>query len=739
MEKCNIVLSKYLLIEEIGKGGMASISLGVQLSLSRLVAVKQIHRRLIDNKEIIELFEREAKILASVEHENIVGAIDYGSDDENYYIIMNFVRGLSLHELFCIDKQIPKEIIVYILRRLLDSLDFAHSKSILHRDIKLSNVIISTEGTVKLVDFGVAALSADIEGGKERQFVGTPRYMAPELYKGMSATPASDIYSLGIVFAELLSGKAINYGLNTNELYDKVKRGIGPIDDSLSAVIDDGLLPLIRKMTDSNPINRPTCSQIIDYLDDYIRQVPGKYTKKQMKDFLLSRKNIWLPRKPEVEIDVKSERIQLLIADAKKQLEKEMRIRLIKRIATSVAVAAVVPLYFLLAPFLPLGIRPAISGNGHEITVRNSLGTMLFNEAFDAQIAPNVLVGNVTSKFGKEVIFGTMDSDSLGNPIEKGGKLFVYSRRGRLLYTLDNRPEDPFDENQNERIARPITLFDFDDNGIKQIVWSQGFLGGYSEALLVNTLYGRSPNKPRRWWFHGEIFDAIPGKDDSEIELFVIAKNTSLGPVYSISRFVMSELKDNRATITMPVIRSLDNDDTPSLSYEEDWLHLFPHSEIGPPSILSIDDEFAHLSFNNQGFKIDKAGNLLDTVRNDILVSSEDLREFWLSYHKLCNLYLQISEVESESVDGIEDLINHTIEAAPNRFYRVQAYFLGGRISDDILRSIERYRIGIINSEDPFLGVMPDFTYFIFEYVETLGESHIAEHISEYYERLGIE
>jgi serine/threonine protein kinase len=201
-------VGKYKVLKEIGRGGMGAVFLGLHPSLNRKVAIKMLTKDLVGNKEFIQRFEREAKIIATLDHPNIVQVYDYEEALGTYFIIMEFIEGKMLSEMSEKDKPMPHVQVAAIFTQIANALSFAHNKGIVHRDIKPGNVMIRPDGVVKLMDFGIAfSETTDVHLTQEGKVIGTPKYMSPEQLQGKKIDARSDIYSLGVMCYEMLAGK----------------------------------------------------------------------------------------------------------------------------------------------------------------------------------------------------------------------------------------------------------------------------------------------------------------------------------------------------------------------------------------------------------------------------------------------------------------------------------------------------------------------------------------------------
>ena len=198
--------NRYKIVKLIGKGGMADVYLAYDEILKREVAVKILKADMADDEMALERFKREAGAVTKLSHPNIVDVYDVGDDGDKHYIVMEYVKGYTLKQLIKKRGPIPVREAVWVMRQLAGALMEAHRNNVIHRDVKSQNVLIKDDGTVKLSDFGIAVANDAMQITHKNAVLGSVHYLAPELSRGKQATMQSDIYSLGIVFYELLTG-----------------------------------------------------------------------------------------------------------------------------------------------------------------------------------------------------------------------------------------------------------------------------------------------------------------------------------------------------------------------------------------------------------------------------------------------------------------------------------------------------------------------------------------------------
>lgn len=198
--------NRYELRQLVGTGGMARVYLAYDIILERYVAVKVLTQTFSDDDDSIRRFRREAASTTELSHENIVSIYDV-SDDDIPYIVMEYIGGTDLKTYIKRHNPIPSSVVVDIMKQILSAIDYAHHRGIIHRDIKPQNILIDHDGTVKITDFGIALAISQHSITQTNSLLGSVHYMSPEQAKGGMATNASDIYSLGIVLYELLTGE----------------------------------------------------------------------------------------------------------------------------------------------------------------------------------------------------------------------------------------------------------------------------------------------------------------------------------------------------------------------------------------------------------------------------------------------------------------------------------------------------------------------------------------------------
>jgi serine/threonine-protein kinase len=206
-----VIDGRYQIIERMAEGAMGIVYRGVRTKLNRAVAIKVMHASLPGAMAARERFEREAKLMALLEHPHCVSVIDYGLHNDKPYVVMELVRGRSLHELIVEQGKFDVPRAADIVRQILSGLAHAHEQGIIHRDVKPANIMITPKAPLgvhaRILDFGLARLCAQTTSLTDGVAVGTPSYMAPEQCKGEKVDERADIYACGVVLFELVTGR----------------------------------------------------------------------------------------------------------------------------------------------------------------------------------------------------------------------------------------------------------------------------------------------------------------------------------------------------------------------------------------------------------------------------------------------------------------------------------------------------------------------------------------------------
>lgn len=249
---------RYQIIKTLGEGGMANVYLAHDTILDRNVAVKVLRGDLANDEKFVRRFQREALSASSLSHPNIVEMYDVGEDDGQYYIVMEYVDGMTLKQVLKKRGHLSVTEVVDIMLQVTDGMAHAHDAYIIHRDIKPQNIMILSNGMIKITDFGVATALNSTQLTQTNSVMGTVHYLPPEQANGKGSTIRSDIYSMGIMMYELLTGLVPYKGDNAVEIALKHLKEPLPSVRKFNSSIPQSIENVIIKATAKNPKNRYT-------------------------------------------------------------------------------------------------------------------------------------------------------------------------------------------------------------------------------------------------------------------------------------------------------------------------------------------------------------------------------------------------------------------------------------------------------------------------------------------------
>ncbi len=252
------LIQNYQITSRLGEGGMGIVYKATDTVLGREVALKMLHAQLIQQSQFLERFKKEARVLAQLLHPNIAVIYNFIAQNENHFMVMEYVQGKNLDELVKEHGTLSYEIVCPIFMQALEGLHHAHKKGIFHRDIKPSNLILTPDGTVKLMDFGIAKIAGEQRLTQVNRVVGTVEFMAPELIEGKDPSVASDIYATGVTLYELLTGKLPFEGTTDFNLMQDILKKKPISAEKLNANVPKALSNIVMKALEKKPEQRFT-------------------------------------------------------------------------------------------------------------------------------------------------------------------------------------------------------------------------------------------------------------------------------------------------------------------------------------------------------------------------------------------------------------------------------------------------------------------------------------------------
>ncbi len=263
-------VGRYEITGELGRGAMGVVYKALDPTIGRTVALKTMRLDVhgLDAQEMVRRFQNEARAAGVLNHPNIVTIYDAGEQDGIFYIAMEFIEGTTLHELLAEKRVLATDEVLQLTRQICRGLDYAHSNSIVHRDIKPANIMITGNGTVKIMDFGIAKSGGQVTN--TGQVLGTPNYMAPEQVKGRQLDGRSDLFSLGVILYEMLTGEKPFVGQNVTTIIYKIvnENPITPRD--LDVTVHPGLSAIVTKALAKAPDDRyQTGADLVRDLENY--------------------------------------------------------------------------------------------------------------------------------------------------------------------------------------------------------------------------------------------------------------------------------------------------------------------------------------------------------------------------------------------------------------------------------------------------------------------------------------
>ena len=253
----NLINERYQIEDTLGKGGMAVVYKAHDLTLDRKVAIKVLLQKYSTDPAFRDHFQQEAKAAANLSHPNIVTIYDFGFDSERLFIIMEFVPGSDIKQLKAAKGRFTLQETLYLMEQACAGVGYAHRVGLVHCDIKPQNLLVTPDRRVKIVDFGIARALASIQPGEKSDIVwGSPSYFSPEQAAGLAPTLASDVYSLGVIMYEMLTGELPFTAGTPTELAKKHREDLPPSPRQLNPNIPVSMEQILLKTLAKEPAAR---------------------------------------------------------------------------------------------------------------------------------------------------------------------------------------------------------------------------------------------------------------------------------------------------------------------------------------------------------------------------------------------------------------------------------------------------------------------------------------------------
>ena len=427
---------RYEIVKSIGEGGMANVYLAIDVILNRKVAIKILRGDLANDEKFIRRFQREALSASSLSHPNIVEMYDVGEDNGNYYIVMEYVEGKTLKQLLKKRGHLTVDEAVDIMLQLTDGMSHAHDSYIIHRDLKAQNIMIQEDGQIKITDFGIAMALNSTQLTQTNSVMGSVHYLPPEQASGKGSTIKSDIYSIGILFYELLTGILPFKGDNAVEIALKQMKEPIPSVRKQNPNIPQSVENIILKATAKNPKNRyndtrEMYNELKSCLDEDKQDVDRlvfKYPEHENED---TKK---IPTIKKDESEEKDNNIETTADIVKEVPKKEKKgvlaiiIFVLLGILGLVVVGVAIFLFLTVGKKVPNVTVPDVSG--YDVVEAEQI-------LHDAGFAVNTETVKIPDdKYEKGIVVRT--EPAKGRSIKQGKTITIYESTGSTVYVIEN-------------------------------------------------------------------------------------------------------------------------------------------------------------------------------------------------------------------------------------------------------------------------------------------------------------
>lgn len=430
---------RYEVIRSIGEGGMANVYLGYDTILDRNVAIKVLRGDLSNDEKFVRRFQREALSASSLAHPNIVEVYDVGEDDGVYYIVMEYVEGKTLKQLLKKRGTLTLSEAIDIMSQLTDGMAHAHDSYIIHRDLKPQNIMIKDDGQIKITDFGIAMALNSTQLTQTNSVMGSVHYLPPEQASGKGCTIKSDIYSMGIIFYELLSGSLPFKGDNAVEIALKHMREPLPSLREENSAIPQSIENIVRRATAKNPKNRYESARsmhedLLTALDDDRMDEPVyqyKYPEHETDNKRIKKLEETAKLETTDDLNLTESDLESTGEESLDEIQDKKNKKLIIILASIFGASALllIILFFVV---------PAFS-NKKAVTVPDC--TKLKVSACEAKLKKaGFVVGDVKTVFSEKIKKNRVvkTDPAKGRSIKKGAKVTIYKSKGEETIALED-------------------------------------------------------------------------------------------------------------------------------------------------------------------------------------------------------------------------------------------------------------------------------------------------------------
>lgn len=413
---------RYEIVKSIGEGGMANVYLAHDVILDRDVAIKILRGDLAGDEKFVRRFQREALAASSLSHPNIVEMYDVGEDNGTYFIVMEYIEGQTLKQLIKKRGALTLSECIDIMLQLTDGVDHAHASYIIHRDLKPQNIMIQSNGEIKITDFGIAMALNNTQLTQTNSVMGSVHYLPPEQASGKGATVKSDIYSMGILFFELLTGSLPFKGDNAVEIAFKQIKDDIPSVREMNSAIPQSIENIVLRATAKNPKNRYNSAK--EMHDDLLTCLNEERSNEPRIGF----------KYPEHEGDIDKKDLMVDKEEVKQEIvDDDSKTSIILWILSGIIIIIILALIgiFIIYPKLmtvPNVIIPDVTKMS-VIEAEKALKKEGFEVATEIEY-----IGD--DEIEKGLVVKT--SPSIGREVKKGTTIILYESTGKVAYTIEN-------------------------------------------------------------------------------------------------------------------------------------------------------------------------------------------------------------------------------------------------------------------------------------------------------------
>jgi len=560
---------RYEVLKSIGEGGMANVYLGYDSILDRNVAIKVLRGDLSNDEKFVRRFQREAIAASSLAHRNIVEVYDVGEDDGMYYIVMEYIKGKTLKQLLKKRGNLTLSEAIDIMLQLTDGMAHAHDSYIIHRDLKPQNIMIKDDGQIKITDFGIAMALNATQLTQTNSVMGSVHYLPPEQASGKGSTFKSDIYSMGIIFYELLTGNLPFKGDNAVEIALKHMREPIPSLRDENSNIPQSIENIILKATAKNPKNRYSSAKemhkdLLTALDDSrIDEEKIVFDYPEQEDTPRKKTKVKEEEKDEKEDTAPVENIEDLENDEDKKVQKKL--------SKAKLVAIILAIIFVLLLFLILAIvflYPKATNKG-AVTVPSCVNLKVSScekklQALGFEV--NTKIETVASSEVKKNRVVKTDPEK-GRSVKYGTEITIYKSSGEETYELEDYTGRNYIEVQtyletkyglNVKVEKKEVDFgDYDEDTIieQSIKAGEKVKSGDTITLYIPDVIETFPNMVLEGWTIDDV-EAFAKKYSLNLETtYQETSSYQEGKILSQSRAAGTEIISN-TTLSVTVAKT---------------------------------------------------------------------------------------------------------------------------------------------------------------------------------------